>query len=100
MSDLEHARERFRAISEGQYVPKEMSVDEAKKQLHAADPGIDISGFLKAVHQNDLQKAATSISIETLTDPAVIRYWSPVLVGLFQTLISAGKSKLSSKAEA
>jgi hypothetical protein len=99
MSDVEQARARFKAISEGHYVPKAMSLEEAKKQLRAADPAIDISDFLKAVHQKDLQKAATSISLETLTDPAVVRYWSPVLVELFQELIAAGKSKLSSKAE-
>ena len=101
MSDLEHARARFKAISEGHYVPKEISIEEAKTQLHAADPGINISGFLKALHEKkDLQKAAASVVHETLTEPAFICYWSPVLVELFQALLHAGKSIRSPKAEA
>lgn len=99
MSDLEDARARLKAISEGHYVPKKISIEEAKKQLRAADPAIDISGFLKALHQKDLEKAATSIALETLSDSAVVCYWSPVLIGLVQALIPAVKSKQSPKAE-
>jgi hypothetical protein len=100
MSDVEHARARLKAISEGHYAPKEISVEEAKKQLRAADPSIDISGFLKALHhEENLQEAATSAALETLADPQVVSYWSPVLIGLFQALISAGKSAASPKAD-
>ncbi len=91
MSELEHARKRLKAISEGHYAPKAISIAEAKKQLYAADPSIDISGFLKALHQNNKQKAATSLLLETLADPSVIAYWSPVLIGLIQTLMPADK---------
>jgi len=100
MTDLEHARTRLRAISEGHYVPKEISIEEAKKQLRAADPAIDISGLLKALHeQKDVQEAAASIVIETLSDPEVVCYWSPVLIGLFQALMPACKSIPTPKAD-
>jgi len=99
MTDLEQARTKFKAISEGHYVPKKISIEEAKKQLRAADPAIDISDVLKALHQKkDLQKAAASTLLETLTDPTVISYWSPALIGLFQALMPAGKTTPSSKA--
>ena len=98
MSELEHARARLKAVSEGHYVPKGLSVEEAKKQLRAADPAIDISGLLKALHhEKDVQKAATTVLLETLADPAVICYWSPALIGLFQALVPAVKSTLSPK---
>lgn len=100
MSELEKARARLKAISEGHYVPKGISIEDAKKRLRAADPAIDISGILQALHQGkDLEKAATSMVLETVSDPAVVHYWSPVLAGFVQTLIEAGKSKLSSKTE-
>lgn len=101
MTDLEHARTRFKAISEGHYVPKEISVEEAKERLRAADPALDISDMLKALHrEEDLQKAAAAALLETLTHPAVISYWSPVLIGLFQALMPAGKPASSPTTEA
>lgn len=100
MTDLELARKRFKAISEGRYASKGISIEEAKQQMRAADPEIDLSEILKALHQQtDLQKAATSTLIETMTDPAVIHYWSPALIGLFQALIPAGKSTPTSKTD-
>ena len=100
MSELEHARARLKAISEGHYVPKGLSVEDAKKQLRAADPAIDISGLLKALHhEENLQKAVTAVALETLADPEVIGYWSPALIGLFQALMPAGKSTPSPLAD-
>jgi len=100
MSELERARERLKAVSKGHYVPKELSIEEAKAKLRAADPAIDISDVLKALnHEEDMQKAAASVTLETLTDPAVVSYWSPVLIGLFQALSSAVKQLQPPKAE-
>jgi len=92
MGDLEDARARFKAISEGRYVPKALSVEEAKKRLREADPGMDISGSLQALRRNDTQKAAASVVLETLADPSVVSYWSPALIGLLLALMPAGES--------
>lgn len=99
MSDLEDARARLKAIGEGHYVPKGISVEEAKKQLRAADPSIDISDLLQALNRGeDLQKAAAAVVVETLSDPEVIHYWSPVLAGLVKALIPATPPASSQKA--
>ena len=90
MSELEEARARLKAIAEGHHVPKGISIEEAKQQLRAADPAIDISDVLQALHRGEnLQKAAAAVMVETLSDPEVVHYWSPILVGLVQTLLPA-----------
>lgn len=100
MSELKDARARLKAIGEGHYVPKGISVEEAKKQLRAADPSIDISDLLRALHRGEaLQKAAAAIAVETLSDPEAIHYWSPVLAGLVQALIPASSHKAAHKSE-
>ena len=97
MSELEEARARLKAIAEGRRVPQGISIEEAKQRLRAADPAIDISDLLQALHRGEnLQKAAAAVMVETLSDPEVVHYWSPILARLVQALLPA-TARASSK---
>ncbi len=89
--DVETAKARFKAVAQGRHVPSGISVEEAKKRLRQTDPGLDISDMLRAIDQGDPKKAGMSLLMEAATDPSVITYWSPLLIGLVQALVPPKK---------
>ena len=89
--DVRIAKARFKAVAQGRHVPSTLSVEEAKKRLRQTDPGLDISDMLRAIDRGDLKKAGTSLLMEAATDPSVITYWSPLLIGLLQALVPSRK---------
>ncbi len=62
-----------------------------KKRVRHTDPGLDISDIVRAIDQRDLKKAGTSLLLEVATDPSIITYWSPLLIGLVQALVPSSK---------
>ncbi|WP_456390245.1 hypothetical protein [Hydrogenimonas sp.] len=99
-AEVERAKKRFMSIAQGRHVPADISIEEAKKRVRQTDPGLDISDIVRAIDQRDLKKAGTSLLLEVATDPSIITYWSPLLIGLVQALVPSSKKTQKADAKA
>ncbi|WP_201351841.1 hypothetical protein [Hydrogenimonas urashimensis] len=89
---LTEARKRFEAIAQGRYVPKKLSVGEAKKRLRETDPGIDVSDLLCALAEGDLKRAGSSFLWQTLA-PETVAYFTPLIVGAIASMMETKPEK-------
>ena len=85
MDDYREARTRFEAIAKGRYVPKKLSVGEAKERLRRTDPGLDLSHVFQALDEGDLKRAGTSLAIEVAAAQA-FTYFYPLAVDAVQLI--------------
>ncbi len=91
MDELRGARRRFKALSEGRYVPKELSLEEAKKRLRQSDPGIDVSEALTALNQGDLERAAAALVHQALL-PETIAFFAPLIAKGLESFVILGET--------
>jgi len=87
MEEIEIKKRRLKLMLEGKYVPKDISVEEAKKRLKETDPGIDISVFIKILNSNDKDKILKDLLIEMITNPDILIYYMPVIKMILKSLI-------------
>lgn len=83
MERREEALARFEALAKGRYVPKKLSIGDAKERLRRVDPGLDFSHTFRALDEGDLKGAATSIAIEVAAAKA-FTYFYPLVVDAIQ----------------
>jgi len=87
MEEIEVKKNRLKSMLEGKYIPKDISVKEAKKRLKETDPGIDISGFIKILHNADKDKILKDLMIEIITNPDILVYYMPLIKMILKSLI-------------
>ena len=87
MKELEEKKKRFKLLLEGKYIPKEISIEEAKKRLIETDPNIDISNVIKFFRTSKKDKILKEILIELATNPDVLSYYMPLIKELLKILI-------------
>ena len=97
MDDRTEAKKRFDAIMKGRYVPKPVSLEEAKARVRATDPGIDISELLQALNEGDLRRAGTSVFRQALA-PEAVAYFTPLILGTIESIVAATSGKKEKKA--
>jgi len=83
MGGRKEALTRFEAIAKGRYVPKKLSVREAKERLRRVDPGIDFSRVFQALDAGDVKRAGTSLAVEVAASQA-LTYFYPLVVDTVQ----------------
>ncbi|WP_353661332.1 hypothetical protein [Hydrogenimonas sp. SS33] len=88
MDELTRARRRFEKIAKGEYVPREISPEEAKARLRAADPGIDLAEAIRALNEGDLKKAGLSLLYQSLA-PETVAFFAPLLAQGLQAAFTA-----------
>ncbi len=88
MDELQEARRRFEKIARGEYVPKPMSVEEAKARLREADPGLDLSDVIAALDEGDLQRAGLALFRQSVA-PQAIAYFAPLLAEAMAAALEA-----------
>jgi len=61
--DREEARQRFRGVSSGHYVPRrDITLDDAKARFREVDAGLDIAPTLHHLERGEWQPALLSIA--------------------------------------
>ena len=79
MSEVEIKKKRFKALLEGKYVPREITIKEAKKRLRESDPNIDVSFVFEIVRSRNKEKILKNLVFELLTNPDIVVYYMPVI---------------------
>lgn len=87
MNNIEIKKKRFKLLLEGKYIPKDISIQEAKERLKKTDPGIDISNILKIINQEKKDKILKEILIEIITNPDVLVYYMPLIKSILKILL-------------
>ncbi len=87
MNEIEIKKNRFKLMLEGKYVPKDISIQEAKEKLKKTDPGIDISELLKIINNEKKENILKSILIELITNPDILVYYMPVIKAVLKVFV-------------
>ena len=87
MNNIEIKKKRFKLLLEGKYIPKDISIQEAKERLKKTDPGIDISNILKIINQEKKDKILKEILIEIITNPDIFVYYMPIIKSILKILL-------------
>ncbi len=87
MNDIEIKKNRFKLILEGKYVPKEITIQQAKEKLRKTDPGIDISGLLQIINSEKKEYILKKIIVEITTNPDILIYYMPIIKTILKILI-------------
>jgi len=87
MEEIEIKKKRLKLILEGKYIPKDISVKEAKKRLKETDPGIDISAFFKILNTTNKDKVLKDLVIEIITNPDILVYYMPLIKIILKSVI-------------
>jgi len=87
MEEIEVKKKHLKLMLEGKYIPKDISIKEAKKRLKETDPGIDISEFIRILNSNDKDKILKDLLIEMITNPDILIYYMPVIKLILKNII-------------
>ncbi len=87
MNEIEIKKNRFKLMLEGKYVPKGISIQEAKEKLKKTDPGIDISELLKIINNEKKENILKSILTELITNPDILVYYMPVIKAVLKVFV-------------
>ncbi len=87
MNEIEIKKNRFKLILEGKYVPKVITIRQAKEKLRKTDPGIDISELLRIINNEKKEKILKEVLIELITNPDLLAYYMPIIKTILKVLI-------------